>query len=351
MRTKFSVLALMLCCLMGCATKNQFQSVDVKTFATMASDPTTIVVDLCNDAEYLFGHIGNAIHLDAQDSDFFDKVCAILPKGSKVALYCYDGTVSSDVASQLTDKGYQCSVLEGGINAWASVDSVMVSEEEDFFATAHGTYIRLYAVKHGSVKAQIGDKWVYVDPVTEGALPETDFSLMPKADLILVTHDHFDHYDSVAIAQLSKEGTVLVTNPATQERYATDGEVMKNGDVKTLFDSWTLEAVPAYNTTPDKQQFHPRGRDNGYILTVDGFRIYFAGDLEVVPELQDVKNIDVAFLPCNLPYTMTPEQLAEAAKIIMPKTLFPYHYGETDMQQVLTLLAGSGIDVRIRQYQ
>ena len=112
-----------------------------------------------------------------------------------------------------------------------------------------------------------------------------------------------------------------------------------------------LEAVPAYNTTEGHLQFHPKGRDNGYILTLDGLRIYIAGDTEDIPEMSDIKDIDIAFLPCNQPYTMTPEQLVRAAKVIKPKVLFPYHYGNTDVSTIPAKLEGEGIDVRIRHYE
>ncbi len=112
-----------------------------------------------------------------------------------------------------------------------------------------------------------------------------------------------------------------------------------------------VEAVPAYNTTEGRQQFHPKGRDNGYILTIDGLRIYFAGDTEDIPEMAEIKDIDIAFLPCNQPYTMTTEQLVKAAKTIKPKVLFPYHYGQTDVSMIQAQLINERIDVRIRHYE
>ena len=111
----------------------------------------------------------------------------------------------------------------------------------------------------------------------------------------------------------------------------------------------SVDAVPAYNTTEDHLQFHPKGRDNGYVLTLDGLRIYIAGDTEDIPEMSDLMDIDIAFLPCNQPYTMTVDQLVNAAKVIQPKVLIPYHYSQTDISSVPSLL--SGIDVRIRQMQ
>jgi len=127
--------------------------------------------------------------------------------------------------------------------------------------------------------------------------------------------------------------------------------VMNNGDKVTFGNDMSLETVPAYNTTPGREKFHPKGRDNGYILTLDGLRIYVAGDTEDITEMQDLKDIDVAFLPCNQPYTMTTDQLARAAKTIKPKVLFPYHYSDMPVNKVKLLLSGTGIDVRIRNYQ
>jgi L-ascorbate metabolism protein UlaG (beta-lactamase superfamily) len=127
--------------------------------------------------------------------------------------------------------------------------------------------------------------------------------------------------------------------------------VLKNGDKVKYADDVIIEAVPAYNTTLGREQFHPKGRDNGYILTLDGLRIYIAGDTEDIPEMAELKDIDIAFLPCNQPYTMTIDQCVNAAKIIKPKILFPYHYNETPVAQITMKLARAGIEVRIRDYQ
>lgn len=220
----------------------------------------------------------------------------------------------------------------------------------DDFSAPNGTKVSFHCIKHGSLSINVGEKWIYIDPVTDRVQPVTDYTTMPKADYILVTHEHGDHLDAKAIEQLTKEGTKLIVNPRSSEILGGKGEVMANGDSKKI-DAWKVDAVPAYNISADKQQFHPKGRDNGYVLTIEGLRIYIAGDTEPIPEMKDIKNIDIAFLPCNLPFTMAPEQLSEAAKVISPKVLFPYHYGKTDIQQVVKLLEGSGIDVRIRQYQ
>ena len=221
--------------------------------------------------------------------------------------------------------------------------------QTDTFKTREGKAVTITAIKHASLRIQYDGLEIQVDPVAKYA-PETDYSKFPKADIILVTHEHFDHFDRDTIAALRKDGTQIIANPAVQKMLSS-GTALTNGESRVLAKGIKLDAVPAYNTTPGHTQFHPKGRDNGYVLTIDGLRIYIAGDAEDIPEISALKDIDVAFLPCNQPYTMTPEQVAKAARTIKPKVLFPYHYSQTPIKQVAALLAGSGIDVRIRNYQ
>ena len=221
--------------------------------------------------------------------------------------------------------------------------------QADTFKTKEGKAVTITAIKHASLRIQYDGLEIQVDPVAQYA-PETDYSKFPKADIILVTHEHFDHFDRDAIAVLKKDGTQVFANPAVQKMLGS-GTALTNGEERVIANGISLAAVPAYNTTPGHTQFHPKGRDNGYVLTMGGLRIYIAGDTEDIPEMADLKDIDVAFLPCNQPYTMTPEQVAKAARTIKPKVLFPYHYSQTPIKQVSDLLAGSGIDVRIRNYQ
>ena len=221
--------------------------------------------------------------------------------------------------------------------------------QTDTFKTKEGKTVTITAIKHASLRIQYDGLEIQVDPVAKYA-PETDYSKFPKADVILVTHEHFDHFDRDTIAALKKDGTEIVANPAVQKILGF-GTALANGESCVLAKGIKLDAVPAYNTTPGHTQFHPKGRDNGYVLTIDGLRIYIAGDTEDIPEMSALKDIDVAFLPCNQPYTMTPEQVAKAARTIKPKVLFPYHYSQTPIKQVADLLTGSGIDVRIRNYQ
>lgn len=223
------------------------------------------------------------------------------------------------------------------------------SPEIDTFLTKSGKEVAITTIKHGSMRIAYDGLEIQIDPVSNYN-PKTDYTQFPKADLILVTHEHGDHCDRQAVRDLQKETTIIVANP-NSAKILGQGEVMKNGDTKKTLKNIKIEAVPAYNNSAEKQNFHPKGRDNGYILTMDGLRIYIAGDTEDIPEMTSIKNIDVAFLPCNLPYTMTPEQLAKAAKMFKPKVLFPYHYGQTKIEDAVSLLQGSGIDVRIRNYQ
>ncbi len=215
---------------------------------------------------------------------------------------------------------------------------------EDIFQTAKGD-LKITFIGHGTLMFTFSGKIIHVDPYSRVA----DYSSLPKADLILITHEHGDHLDTKALAAVQKTGTEIVL---TQKCVAkVDGTVMKNGDVKTLM-GLKIEAVPAYNIKhmrSENRPFHPKGDGNGYIITFGNTRVYVAGDTENTPEMKALKNIDIAFLPMNLPYTMTPEMVADAAKAFKPKVLYPYHYGRTDTSQLVELLKDAkGIEVRIR---
>ena len=235
-------------------------------------------------------------------------------------------------------------------NGDTAMNNTNVTNVTDTFTTPGGKEVVITAIKHASIHIQFDGLEIQVDPVGAKCEPATDYSTFPKADIILVTHEHFDHFDRDAIAALQKDGTQVFANPNVGKMLGF-GTALANGDSRKLDNGVVLDAVPAYNTTPGRDKFHPKGRDNGYILTLDGLRIYIAGDTEDIPEMASIADIDIAFLPCNQPYTMTPEQAARAAGTIQPKVLFPYHYSDTPVQKVADLLAGSGIDVRIRNYR
>ena len=223
------------------------------------------------------------------------------------------------------------------------------AQESDSFTTHSGRQITITAIKHASIRISFDGKEIEIDPVSS-LKPVTNYAQFPKADYILVTHDHYDHLDTTAINQLRKASTVIVAN-ANSARLIRGARMMHNGDHLQLQKHISVDAVPAYNITAGHTQYHPKGRDNGYILTLDDFRIYISGDTEDIPEMQQLKNIDVAFLSTNQPFTMTPQQTVHAAKEIKPKVLFPYHYSDTPIHQVADLLKSTNIDVRIRNYQ
>ncbi len=218
--------------------------------------------------------------------------------------------------------------------------------EKDSFRTNSGKEVTITFIKHGSLMLTYEGQHIQVDPVTMFA----DYSTFPKADFILVTHEHGDHLDPKAIDALTKDNTRLILNPSSRETVGR-GEEIRNGERLKLTDAITLDAVPVYNTSPGREQYHPRHRDNGYILTIDGLRIYIAGDTEDIPEMSELKKIDIAFLPVNQPYTMTVAQAVRAAKLFSPKVLYPYHFGETDVKPIKEQLKESGIDVRIRKME
>lgn len=224
------------------------------------------------------------------------------------------------------------------------------SYEVDSFTTKSGKTVRIHALVHSSIRIEYDGKEIEIDPVTKLGDKTINYKAMPKADYIFVTHEHFDHLDTAAVKLLTSDNTQLVTNQRCAEMLGY-GTVMANGDVLQLTDDITVEAVPAYNTTEGHLQFHPKGRDNGFILTLDGLRIYIAGDTEDILKMNEIKDIDIAFLPCNQPYTMMVEQLLNAARMVKPKVLFPYHYGQTDVSGIPSQLEADGIEVRIRHYE
>ncbi|OPY87241.1 MAG: metal-dependent hydrolase [Syntrophaceae bacterium PtaU1.Bin231] len=218
--------------------------------------------------------------------------------------------------------------------------------ETDTIKTSEGD-LAIAFLGHGTLMLSFAGKIVHVDPVSK----EADYAKLPKADLVLVTHEHSDHFDLKALAAIETGKTVVVAN-ANAAGQVPGAVAMKNGEIKTV-QGIRIEAVPAYNLVHMRSPgnpFHPKGIGNGYILTLGDKRLYLAGDSENTPEMKSLKNIDIAFLPMNLPYTMTPEMVADAARAFRPKILYPYHYGDTDTGKLIDLLKGEkDIEVRIRR--
>jgi L-ascorbate metabolism protein UlaG (beta-lactamase superfamily) len=211
--------------------------------------------------------------------------------------------------------------------------------QEDAFKTSGGA-LKITFIGHGTLMMAYAGKVIHIDPVSMYA----DYATLPKADLILITHEHGDHLDAKAIEAASTASTTIIINPGSA-KILPHAKVMRNGDTQTVA-SVSIEAVPAYNL---EKPFHPKGNGNGYVLTFGDTRVFVAGDTENVPEIKALKNIDVAFLPMNLPFTMTPEQVADVARAMRPKVLYPYHFGNTDTAALVNLLRDEkGIEVRVR---
>ncbi len=197
--------------------------------------------------------------------------------------------------------------------------------------------LELAFVEHGTLLVTFNDLVIHIDPVGRYA----DYSTMPDADLILITHHHGDHLDPSAIEKIRTESTRILCSAACVDKL-NEGKVMKNGDKTTAYDI-TVKAVPAYNRVHKRQNgepYHPKGVGNGYVLTFGDTKVYIAGDTENVEEMKALKDIDIAFLPMNLPYTMSPEMFVDAVKMINPKIVYPYHTGEGDVLKMLKMMEG-----------
>jgi L-ascorbate metabolism protein UlaG (beta-lactamase superfamily) len=202
-------------------------------------------------------------------------------------------------------------------------------------------------ITHATLIATYGTTVIHVDPVGEYA----DYARLPKADIVLVTHEHSDHFDPKAIAAVRTNATTVIMGSKCGAK-VQGAVVMRNGEERTV-KGIRIEAVPAYNIVHVRapgSPFHPRGNGNGYVLTLGDRRVYIAGDTENTREMMALKGIDIAFLPMNLPYTMTPEMVAKAALAFRPTMLYPYHLGDTDTSKLVSLLASArDIEVRIRE--
>lgn len=215
----------------------------------------------------------------------------------------------------------------------------------------NGQDIHITFIKHGSLMFEYAGQVLYVDPVSEYC----NFDTMPKADYILVTHDHYDHFDSKAIQTLKKPTTKIVANQLVVD-VLNEGVGLENNQEVSLSQTVHVLAFPAYNTTKGRDKFHPKKINNGYVITIDGTKIYVAGDTELIKEMKTLKDkIDIAFLPVNQPYTMTVEQAIKAVKQIRPKIFYPYHYGQTEeitpIDELVEGLSQEPVEVRIRRME
>ncbi len=236
-------------------------------------------------------------------------------------------------------------VLFAGV-FFSAVISFAAEFEQDIFPTSRGD-LKITFIGHGTLMLEWEGKVIHVDPVSNLA----DYKSLPKADLILITHEHGDHLDARAVELLRKSDTQIIITAKGAEKLKS-GIPMENGQTLTE-KGIKIEAIPAYNIVHMRSQnnpYHPKGDGNGYILNLGDKRVYIAGDTENTPEMKALKNIDIAFLPMNLPYTMTPEMVADAARAFKPRVLYPYHFGNTDTAKLVNLLKDQPeIEVRIRK--
>jgi len=212
------------------------------------------------------------------------------------------------------------------------------------FSTKLGV-VKITPIRHASLMIEAGGKVIYVDPA------QGSYEGLPQADLILITHGHGDHLSEMIIAGLKKPGAQIL-GPAVVVKALPEAALIRSGEARD-FGQWKIELIPAYNMErkrPDGSPYHPQGEGVGYVLSCGGKRFYIAGDTEGIPEMKELKNIEAAFLPMNLPYTMTPEQAAEAVRAFKPKIVYPYHYRGADLKLFEKALAGSGVEVRLRDW-
>lgn len=232
------------------------------------------------------------------------------------------------------------------IGAAVVLATALVGAQAKDTVPASGGNITVIPINHATVEFQHAGKTILVDPTPQGS-----YTGLPGPDLILITDVHGDHMDPATVDKVKKQGTTTVVPQAVADKIP--GTVMKNGE-KTTVDSVEIEAVPMYNIQRGPaagQLFHDKGRGNGYVLTLGGKRIYLSGDTECTPEMKALKDIDVAFVSMNLPYTMPTSEAAECVKAFKPKIVYPYHYRGQNLQELADALKGTaGVEVRIRDW-
>jgi L-ascorbate metabolism protein UlaG (beta-lactamase superfamily) len=233
-----------------------------------------------------------------------------------------------------------------------------VRPQQQTFDTSAGP-VKITPIYHAAVLIEIPGTAIYIDPAKPAPL-----DALPLANFILITDVHPDHMDADAIYALGQAGgrgtrviaPLAVTQDAKVARQILNttagAKVLSNGETAVVDNrnGWSIEAVPMYNIKnkmPNGEPYHVKGRGNGYILTFGDKRFYFSGDTEGTPEMRALKNIDVAFICMNMPYTMTPEEAADAVKVFHPKVAIPYHYRGSDPTVFQKALEGSGIEVRL----
>lgn len=332
--------------LFACSNAN-YKDLDADTFASKISEEGVALVDVRTAEEFAEGHLAGAANIDWYREDFLQRFESGYSKDTPLAIYCRSGRRSAEAAAKLTEAGYSVFNLASGYIGWTGAGKPVTRYEVETFRTEDGEPVAITLIKHGTLAVSYKDISIQIDPVSEHG-KHTDYaSEFPKADIILITHEHGDHLDDSAVKALEKDGTRLILNQKSADQLGR-GKVLRNGESVSIGEI-RIDAVPAYNTTPGRENFHPKGSGNGYVLTIGNFRIYIAGDTEYIDEFSWIKDIDVALLPVNQPYTMTVEQCVKAAETIAPKVLIPYHFGQTDLSELPGRLPE--IKVLLRQMQ
>ena len=356
MKTRTFLLTLVSALFCSSCNGNDWTDLTPDEFEKAYINDGTVTVDVRTADEFAAGHLYHAVNIDWQKDGFMDEIKKNFNTNITLAVYCRSGKRSAAAAQTLSDAGYKVLNLTGGYTAWAEAGKMSNTYQVEYIPAFDGNDpMVITLIKHGSLELSYKGISIQIDPVS-GYGKNTDYSKeFPKADVILVTHEHGDHLDKNAINALvadlliNRNHTMILLNAKSQAQLGM-GDTISNGQRRILPLHIVLDAVPAYNTTSGREQFHPKGNGNGYVLEFPGgLKIYVAGDTEDVPEMADIKDIDVAFLPVNQPYTMTVEQCVKAANVIKPKVLIPYHFSQTDLKELPSLLPG--IDVRLRNMQ
>ncbi|SEW53844.1 MBL fold metallo-hydrolase [Chitinophaga arvensicola] len=221
----------------------------------------------------------------------------------------------------------------------------------DVISTSKGN-LTIQPVNHADLLLSAAGKTIYVDP-TGGAEKHKGLA---APDIILITDIHGDHFDAATVNELKTANTIIIAPAVVTAKLTGDHIItLKNGDSKEL-SGIKITAIPMYNLPESATAMHTKGRGNGYVLKVGGKSVYISGDTQGIPEMRALKNIDVAFVCMNLPYTMDVPEAADAVLAFAPKIVYPYHYrgkdGLSDVNKFKSLVdAGNkGIDVRLRDW-
>lgn len=211
--------------------------------------------------------------------------------------------------------------------------------------------LTIQPIEHASLVFEWDNKTIYVDP-TGGA---EAYEGIASPDLILITDIHGDHLNKETLNALNTEKAIVVAPQAVADQVP---EKLKNKVIVLANDKSTtqigipIRAVPMYNLRESREAMHPKGRGNGYILSLGGKNVYISGDTEDIPEMRALKNIDVAFVCMNLPYTMEVEQAASAVLDFKPKVVYPYHYrgqnGLSDVEKFKELVNNKNKQIEVR---